>query len=160
MVLLLDEPTWGLDPLNTYFVVSILANYAKKYNRVVLLSMEKPRSDIFPFLDRVTYLCLGDVVYTGATRMMLDYFRSIGFPCPELENPLMYYCKYTYLNSEIISNLKSQYKYLKKVICPQMFVLYHRDIFFFILQCNWESNIYNKGTKEKSNKRLHCLVLF
>ena len=53
--------------------------------------MERPRSDIFPFLDRVTYLCLGDVVYTGATRMMLDYFRSIGFPCPELENPLMYY---------------------------------------------------------------------
>ena len=55
--------------------------------------MEKPRSDIFPFLDRVTYLCLGDVVYTGATRMMLDYFRAIGFPCPELENPLMYYRK-------------------------------------------------------------------
>ncbi len=86
------------------------ANHAKKYNRIVLLTMEKPRSDIFPFLDRVmntikficpthvnfpifkvTYLCLGDVVYTGATRMMLDYFRSIGFPCPELENPLMYY---------------------------------------------------------------------
>ena len=105
MVLLLDEPTWGLDPLNTYFVVSILANYAKKYNRVVLLSMEKPRSDIFPFLDRVTYLCLGDVVYTGATRMMLDYFRSIGFPCPELENPLMYYCKY---NIKVFFHLISQ----------------------------------------------------
>ena len=91
VVLLLDEPTWDLDPLNTYFIISILANHAKKYNRIVLLTMEKPRSDIFPFLDRVTYLCLGDVVYTGATRMMLDYFRSIGFPCPELENPLMYY---------------------------------------------------------------------
>jgi len=91
VVLLLDEPTWDLDPLNTYFVVSILANHAKKYNRIVLVTMEKPRSDIFPFLDRVTYLCLGDVVYTGATRMMLDYFRAIGFPCPELENPLMYY---------------------------------------------------------------------
>ena len=64
--------------------------------------MEKPRSDIFPFLDRVTYLCLGDVVYTGATRMMLDYFRAIGFPCPELENPLMYYCKFfVLLHSEI-----------------------------------------------------------
>ena len=89
MVLLLDEPTWDLDPLNTYFIISILANHAKKYNRIVMITMEKPRSDIFPFLDRVTYLCLGDVVYTGATRMMLDYFRSIGFPCPELENPLM-----------------------------------------------------------------------
>jgi len=91
VVLLLDEPTWDLDPLNTYFIISILANHAKKYNRIVMITMEKPRSDIFPFLDRVTYLCLGDVVYTGATRMMLDYFRSIGFPCPELENPLMYY---------------------------------------------------------------------
>ena len=78
-----------MDPLNTYFIVSILSNHAKKYNRIVMITMEKPRSDIFPFLDRVTYLCLGDVVYTGATRMMLDYFRSIGFPCPELENPLM-----------------------------------------------------------------------
>lgn len=29
--------------------------------------------------------------------MMLDYFRSIGFPCPELENPLMYYCKFKQL---------------------------------------------------------------
>jgi len=91
VVLLLDEPTWDLDPLNTYFIISILSNHAKKYNRIVMITMEKPRSDIFPFLDRVTYLCLGDVVYTGATRMMLDYFRSIGFPCPELENPLMYY---------------------------------------------------------------------
>ncbi|KAK8729004.1 hypothetical protein OTU49_008581 [Cherax quadricarinatus] len=91
LVVLLDEPAWGLDPLNTYFVISILSNHAKKYNRIIIITMEKPRSDILPFLDRVTYLCLGDVVYTGSTRHMIDYFRSIGFPCPELENPLMYY---------------------------------------------------------------------
>lgn len=91
VLLLLDEPTWDLDPLNTYLVVSILSNHAKKYNRAVILTMEKPRSDVFPFLDRVTYLCLGEVVYTGATQFLLDYFRNIGFPCPELENPLMYY---------------------------------------------------------------------
>ncbi|XP_064476480.1 ATP-binding cassette sub-family G member 5-like isoform X2 [Ornithodoros turicata] len=91
VLVVLDEPTAGLDPLNTYFVVSILANHAKKYNRIVVLTMNKPRSDIFPFLDRVAYLCLGELVYAGNTRTMLDYFRSIGFPCPELENPLMYY---------------------------------------------------------------------
>ncbi|KAK3930702.1 ATP-binding cassette sub-family G member 5 [Frankliniella fusca] len=91
VVLLLDEPTWDLDPLNTYLVVSILSNHARKYGRAVVLTMEKPRSDVFPFLDRVAYLCLGDMVYTGPTRFMLDYFRGIGFPCPELENPLMYY---------------------------------------------------------------------
>lgn len=94
LLLLLDDPTCDLDPLNTYFIISILSNHAKKYQRIVVLTMDKPRSDIFPFLDRVTYLCLGDVVYTGSTRMMMDYFKSIGFPCPELENPLMYYCKF------------------------------------------------------------------
>lgn len=91
VVLLLDEPTWDLDPLNTYLIISILSNVAKKYDTAVVLTMEKPRSDVFPFLERVLYLCLGEVVYTGGTRQMLEYFNAIGFPCPQLENPLMYY---------------------------------------------------------------------
>lgn len=91
IILLLDEPTWDLDPLSTYLVISILSNAAKKYGTAIILTMEKPRSDVFPFLDRVVYLCLGDVVYAGPTRNLLDYFGSIGFPCPQLENPLMYY---------------------------------------------------------------------
>ncbi|KAL3268131.1 hypothetical protein HHI36_007258 [Cryptolaemus montrouzieri] len=91
VVLLLDEPTWDLNPLNTYLVISILSNAAKKYGTAIILTMEKPRSDVFPFLERVLYLCLGDVVYTGGTRQMLEYFNAIGFPCPQLENPLMYY---------------------------------------------------------------------
>lgn len=62
VILLLDEPTWDLDPLNTYLVVSILSNAAKKYGATVILTMEKPRSDVFPFLDRVLYLCLGKLV--------------------------------------------------------------------------------------------------
>lgn len=82
LLLVLDDPTADLDPLNTYFVISILSNHAKKYGRIVLMTLDKPRSDIFPFLDRITYLCLGDIVYTGYTKLMMDYFRSIGFPCP------------------------------------------------------------------------------
>ncbi|KAF4523910.1 hypothetical protein B566_EDAN013623 [Ephemera danica] len=91
VILLLDEPTSGLTPLHAYLVLSMLANHARQSGRLVLLSMERPRSDVFPFLDRVAILCLGDVVFTGKTGLLLDYFQSIGFPCPELENPLMYY---------------------------------------------------------------------
>ncbi|CAH0555160.1 unnamed protein product [Brassicogethes aeneus] len=91
VLLLLNEPTWNLNPLNTYLVVSILSNIAKKYGTAIILTMEKPRSDVFPFLERVLYLSLGDVVYTGGTREMLQYFNDISFPCPKLENPLMYY---------------------------------------------------------------------
>lgn len=91
IMLLLDEPTHGLDPLSAYLLISILSNTAKKTGCGILLSLEKPRSDVFPFLDRALFLCLGGVVYSGGTRAMLEYFHGIGFPCPQLENPLMYY---------------------------------------------------------------------
>lgn len=91
VMLLLDEPTHGLDPLSAYLLISILSNTAKKSGCGILLSLEKPRSDVFPFLDRALFLCLGGVVYSGGTRAMLEYFHGIGFPCPQLENPLMYY---------------------------------------------------------------------
>ncbi|XP_002032588.2 ATP-binding cassette sub-family G member 5 [Drosophila sechellia] len=91
VMLLLDEPTHGLDPLSAYLLISILSNTAKKTGCGILLSLEKPRSDVFPFLDRALFLCLGGVVYSGGTRAMLEYFHGIGFPCPQLENPLMYY---------------------------------------------------------------------
>ncbi|XP_012286014.1 ATP-binding cassette sub-family G member 5 [Orussus abietinus] len=91
MILLLDEPTWDTDPLNTYLIVSMLWSYATRRGSIVVLTMETPRSDVLPFVSRVTLLCLGAVVYSGPTRSMLDYFTYIGFPCPQLENPLMYY---------------------------------------------------------------------
>ncbi|XP_058792756.1 ATP-binding cassette sub-family G member 5 [Phymastichus coffea] len=91
LLLLLDEPTWDTDPLNTYLIVSMLWSYATRKSSIVVLTMETPRSDVLPFVARVTLLCLGAVVYSGPTRSMLDYFSIVGFPCPELENPLMYY---------------------------------------------------------------------
>lgn len=98
VMLLLDEPTQGLDPLAAYLLISILSNSAKKTGCGILLSMEKPRSDVFPFLDRyffisenlnfylimyffirALFLCLGGAVYSGGTRAMLEYFHNIGF---------------------------------------------------------------------------------
>lgn len=90
----------------------MVSSHAKRRGRAVVLTMEKPRSDVFPFLERVAYLCLGDLVYAGPTRMMLDYFRAVGFPCPEMENPLMYYRKC----------IKNDYVSVK----------YHSFVFFFL----------------------------
>lgn len=49
----------------------------------------------------------GDTVYAGGTRQMLEYFDAIEFPCPQLENPLMYYCKFLHLIN------KNRTKYLQ-----------------------------------------------
>lgn len=110
-LLLLDEPTWDTDPLNTYLIVSMLWSYATRRGSIVVLTMETPRSDVLPFVSRVTLLCLGAVVYSGPTRSMLDYFTYIGFPCPELENPLMYYRKYRMERSQVTRNDHSDVKF-------------------------------------------------
>jgi ATP-binding cassette subfamily G (WHITE) protein 5 (sterolin 1) len=56
LLLLLDEPTAGLDPLHAYLVLSMLSSHAKRFGRLVLFTLNTPRSDLCPFLDRVTYL--------------------------------------------------------------------------------------------------------
>ena len=114
--------------------------------------MEKPRSDIFPFLDRVTYLCLGDVVYTGATRMMLDYFRAIGFPCPELENPLMYYCKF---------KRKSTFKFLltnHDIMIIWYFFLRILKLIFNLLVCLSTVDRRSRERFIESNNQIASLV--
>lgn len=61
-ILLLDEPTQNLDPLNAYLLISILSNCSKKNGCGIILSLEKPRSDVFPFLDRLVLFTIPDLL--------------------------------------------------------------------------------------------------
>jgi ABC-2 type transport system ATP-binding protein len=62
-VVLLDEPTAGLDPLNTVDIRDVLAGYAN--DRAVLLSTHH-LSDARSMCDRVIVMSRGSVVYDGA----------------------------------------------------------------------------------------------
>ncbi len=62
-VVLLDEPTAGLDPLNTVDIRDVLAGYAN--DRAVLLSTHH-LSDARSMCDRVIVMSRGTVVYDGA----------------------------------------------------------------------------------------------
>ena len=55
-LLLLDEPTTGLDSTNAARVVDILAELAGRQGVTVLLSIHQPRPDIFRLMDRVLLL--------------------------------------------------------------------------------------------------------
>lgn len=55
-LLLLDEPTTGLDSTNATRVVDILASLAGKQGVTVLLSIHQPRPDLFRLMDRVMLL--------------------------------------------------------------------------------------------------------
>ncbi|XP_061646056.1 ATP-binding cassette sub-family G member 8 isoform X2 [Phyllopteryx taeniolatus] len=89
-ILILDEPTSGLDSFTAHNLVITLSRLARG-NRLVLLSVHQPRSDIFQLFDLVVLLSSGSAVYCGAARDMVPYFMALGHPCPRYCNPSDFY---------------------------------------------------------------------
>lgn len=89
-ILILDEPTSGLDSFTAHNLIITLSRLAQG-NRLVLLSVHQPRSDIFQLFDLVVLLAAGSPVYCGPARDMVSYFTSLGHPCPRYCNPSDYY---------------------------------------------------------------------
>lgn len=89
-ILILDEPTSGLDSFTAHNLVITLSRLARG-NRLVLLSVHQPRSDIFQLFDLVVLLSSGSAVYFGAARDMVPYFTALGYPCPRYCNPSDFY---------------------------------------------------------------------
>uniref|UniRef100_A0A667Z4B4 ATP-binding cassette sub-family G member 8 n=1 Tax=Myripristis murdjan TaxID=586833 RepID=A0A667Z4B4_9TELE len=89
-ILILDEPTSGLDSFTAHNLVITLSRLARG-NRLVLLSVHQPRSDIFQLFDLVVLLSSGSAVYFGAACDMVPYFTALGHPCPRYCNPSDFY---------------------------------------------------------------------
>eukprot|EP00208_Stichococcus_sp_RCC1054_P008188 CAMPEP_0206149676 /NCGR_PEP_ID=MMETSP1473-20131121/37907_1 /ASSEMBLY_ACC=CAM_ASM_001109 /TAXON_ID=1461547 /ORGANISM="Stichococcus sp, Strain RCC1054" /LENGTH=1805 /DNA_ID=CAMNT_0053547157 /DNA_START=182 /DNA_END=5600 /DNA_ORIENTATION=- len=78
-LLLLDEPTTGLDSSNAAKVVDILAALAEGGVGVVL-TIHQPRPDVFRLMHRVLLLSgRGQVVYAGATAQAGPHFARLGY---------------------------------------------------------------------------------
>lgn len=89
-MVLLDQPTKGMDIFDTFFLVEYLRQWAAR-GRVVILTIHPPTYEIFTMLSRVALLSSGRMMYCGRRREMLPYFAFIEFPCPAYKNPSDYY---------------------------------------------------------------------
>ncbi|XP_074844497.1 ATP-binding cassette sub-family G member 8 [Carettochelys insculpta] len=89
-ILILDEPTCGLDSFTAHNLVITLSRLARG-NRLVLLSIHQPRSDIFQLFDLVLLMTSGTTIYSGTAHDMVQYFTEIGYPCPKYSNPADFY---------------------------------------------------------------------
>ena len=78
-VLMLDEPTTGLDSTNAAKVVDILSGLVDD-GVTVLLSIHQPRSDVFQMLRRLLILSSeGQTVFSGPAHLAASHFSSIGY---------------------------------------------------------------------------------
>jgi len=134
-ILILDEPTTGLDAFTANNIVTILSNLAKQ-NKTVILTIHQPRSDIFPLLDTImllsqgrfsdfffffsfspslflpfpspelTFPLINRTAYFGPREALVPYFSSVGYPCDIYSNPLDHY-SFPFLSFFFTSSLPS-----------------------------------------------------
>lgn len=108
-ILILDEPTSGLDSFTAHNLVITLSRLARG-NRLILLSVHQPRSDIFQLFELVVLLSSGSPVYCGPAHDMVPYFTALGYPCPRYCNPSDFYgeCRFTVYNCIVYSVFTSK----------------------------------------------------
>eukprot|EP00474_Spongospora_subterranea_P000663 CRZ01121.1 hypothetical protein [Spongospora subterranea] len=73
-VLLLDEPTTGLDSANALLVVNLLRNRVIMQSRLVIMTIHQPSSDLLPLFDRVILMgSYGRIIFNGTPQAALQF---------------------------------------------------------------------------------------
>ncbi|XP_008979010.1 ATP-binding cassette sub-family G member 5 isoform X2 [Callithrix jacchus] len=123
-VMLFDEPTTGLDCMTANQIVVLLVELARR-NRIVVLTIHQPRSELFQLFDKIAILSFGELVFCGTPVEMLDFFNDCGYPCPEHSNPFDFYTDLTSVDTQSKEREIETYKrvqmiesaYKKSAIC-------------------------------------------
>jgi ABC-type multidrug transport system ATPase subunit len=72
-ILFLDEPTSGLDSFNALNIVQTLKQLAISENKLMLMTIHQPRTDILEQFDKIILLSAGKLVWYGKTEGKNDY---------------------------------------------------------------------------------------
>uniref|UniRef100_A0A8C9N515 ATP binding cassette subfamily G member 5 n=1 Tax=Serinus canaria TaxID=9135 RepID=A0A8C9N515_SERCA len=93
-IMLLDEPTTGLDCLTANQLVLLLSELAHR-DRIVILTIHQPRSELFKLFDKIAIMSFGEMVFCGNPMEMISFFSDCGYSCPEQSNPFDFYVDLT-----------------------------------------------------------------
>ncbi|KAH3765451.1 ABC transporter [Pelomyxa schiedti] len=85
-LILLDEPTTGLDSFNSLSVMMLLSDLAKK-GKTVVCTIHQPRSLVYQLFDKVYLMSQGEMVYFGEASTAAQNFIEKGFAVPKFTNP-------------------------------------------------------------------------
>ncbi|RWS28135.1 ATP-binding cassette sub-family G member 8-like protein [Leptotrombidium deliense] len=102
-ILLLDQPTKGMDIFDSFFLIEYLRQWALISGRAVIITIHPSTYEIFTMLSRICLISTGRVLFFGRRKDLLPYFSNIDFPCPAFKNPSDYY-----LDLVTLDNLSSE----------------------------------------------------
>ncbi|XP_067673746.1 uncharacterized protein [Haliotis asinina] len=107
-VMLLDEPTTGLDASTACDLMSLLKRYTCDYNKTVLVSIHQPSSRMYYMFTKLMLLTKGKVAYFGQTEEALDFFADAGLPCIPHCNPADFMLEVLKQDSDAVGRLLSR----------------------------------------------------
>jgi len=117
-VLFLDEPTSGLDAYTAEILFKLLIKQARK-GRTIITTIHQPSSGMFEKFQRLILMSEGSIIYQGNANESVEYFSSLGYPCPAEINPADYFMKMLHVvnryeptpeESEKLQKISSYYK--------------------------------------------------
>ncbi|EGC30069.1 ABC transporter AbcG5 [Dictyostelium purpureum] len=90
-LVLMDEPTSGLDSSTSFEIMSDLKKFVMYGYSPALVTLLQPSVQLTSLFDNLMILNKGKVCYFGTMADALGYFDSLGFICPEHNNPAEFF---------------------------------------------------------------------
>ncbi|PRQ59076.1 putative ABC transporter, P-loop containing nucleoside triphosphate hydrolase [Rosa chinensis] len=81
--LFMDEISTGLDSSTTYQIVNSIKQFVHILHGTAFISLLQPPPETYDLFDDIILLSDGQIVYQGPREYVLDFFKSMGFKCPE-----------------------------------------------------------------------------
>ncbi|XP_068865835.1 ATP-binding cassette sub-family G member 5 [Aphelocoma coerulescens] len=114
-VMLLDEPTTGLDCLTANQLVLLLSELAHR-DRIVILTIHQPRSELFRLFDKIAIMSFGEMVFCGNPMEMITFFSDCGYSCPEQSNPFDFYVDLTSVDTRSKERELETYSRVQEIV--------------------------------------------
>ncbi|HIS31345.1 MAG TPA: ABC transporter ATP-binding protein [Candidatus Limivivens intestinipullorum] len=87
-ILILDEPTNGLDPVGIHEIRTLIRSLPQRYDCTVLVSSHL-LSEVELMADDIGILNHGRLLFEGSIQSLRETARSMGFPTDNLENTFL-----------------------------------------------------------------------
>ncbi|KAK3084059.1 hypothetical protein FSP39_007436 [Pinctada imbricata] len=89
-ILLVDEPTTGLDSSTALLMMQQLTSYANVHDKIVIITIHQPSSQMFRTLNKLLLLVHGQTAYFGNAQDAVRYFQPLNIPQRQMYNPADY----------------------------------------------------------------------
>eukprot|EP00347_Sterkiella_histriomuscorum_P004140 403361602 len=126
-MIILDEPSSGLDSFKATQICKLLSKIAKQGGKTIISTIHQPSSESFRYFDSLILMCDGNIVYQGLAKQSTQYFGKHGINCPRFANPADFFIRVLTINYPKEQNDQKKIQYLTKAYKQELLPLIYEQ---------------------------------